>query len=98
MNIRTACCVSISRRHRPVTLLASRLAPDRVTVEAPSTEDVGAYPGGDTGGSCCKHLPESIVYVICIWSRLHGGQSRRANGGRKNGERRSGKATFSKEE
>jgi hypothetical protein len=44
------------------------------------------------------HLPESTAYVICIRSRRHGGQSRRASGGRKYGESRSGRAIFSKEE
>lgn len=44
---------------------------------------------------------ESAVYVflrIILWSRRHGGQSRRVNGGRTNGAKRSCKAIFSKEE
>lgn len=95
MSRRTAYCVSISPRYKPVTLLSSRLAADRVTVEATSTEDAGGHTLAAADASTCLNLPAS---VICIWSRQHSGQSRCASGGRKNGASRSGKAIFSKEE
>ena len=89
MNRRTACGVDISPRYKPVTLHPSRLAANRVTVDATSTEDAGAYPGD------LNHYRP--LNRIDIRSRQHGGLYSRASGGRKNGASRWGKTIFSKE-
>lgn len=58
MNRPTAYCVNISPKFKPVTLLPSSLAADRVTVDATFSEDVGGI------------LQQQIRYVYAVASAL----------------------------
>jgi hypothetical protein len=64
MNRRTACGVSISPRYKPVTLLPSRLAANRVTVDATSTEDAGGHTPAAileaVGARTCLNPPPTL--------------------------------------